>query len=73
MATSKPSKATREKLNQGLKVRVERKPSPNYGPSAGKKAIRRVRETVENISQQGRNIANTVSEGARKIRKHVGR
>lgn len=70
---AKPSKATREKLNQGLKVRVERKPSPSYGPSPLKKAARRVRETVENISQQGRNIANTVSEGARKIKRHVGK
>lgn len=70
---AKPSKAAREKLNQGLKVRVERKPSPSYGPSPLKKAARRVRETAENIGQRARNVSNTVSEGVRKIKKHVGR
>lgn len=71
---AKPSKAAREKLNQGLKVRVERpRNTTNPGPSALKKGVRRVRETVENISQQGRNVKNTISESVRKIKRHVGR
>lgn len=69
----KPSKAAREKLNQGLKVRVERKPSPSYGPSPLKKAGRKIREDLERGTQQIRNIRNTVTESVRKIKKHVGR
>lgn len=50
-----------------------RPPAPSYPAGKGKKIIKGVREGIENLGQQGRNIKNTVSEGLRKVRKHVGR
>lgn len=54
--------------------RMPRRPAPTYQESPLRRGVRKGMEEIERrVVQPGKNIRNTIEEGVRKIKRHVGR